>query len=64
VEWSAILTFLMEENYTKGQVLGQGAFGKVILYTRKADGVRVAVKCVPSNATDGVDFSALREIKV
>ena len=32
------------DNYTLGQVLGQGAYGKVILSTEKATGTTVAIK--------------------
>ena len=32
------------ENYTLGKVLGQGAYGKVILSTEKATGMTVAIK--------------------
>ena len=32
------------DNYNLGQVLGQGAYGKVILSTEKATGTTVAIK--------------------
>jgi serine/threonine protein kinase len=37
------------ELYKTGKTLGQGAFGKVKLATRKADGTDVAVKLVNTN---------------
>ena len=37
------------EAYKLGKTLGQGAFGKVKLATRRSDGIEVAVKLVNTN---------------
>ncbi len=51
------------ERYEKGKELGRGAFGAVYAARRKEDGLEVAIKRVHAGlGSDGVDFTALREI--
>ena len=53
------------DRYEKGKELGRGTFGTVYSATRKEDGVIVAIKRVhDGDGTSGVNFTALREIKV
>ena len=51
--------------YEKGREIGRGTFGAVYAARCKADGRAVAIKRVHGGVgTEGVDFTALREIKV
>jgi serine/threonine protein kinase len=51
------------EKYEKGKELGRGTFGAVYAARRKHDGLQVAIKRVHAGlGSDGVDFTALREI--
>jgi hypothetical protein len=49
--------------YEKGKEIGRGAFGAVFAARRRRDGAEVAIKRVHAGVgSDGVDFTALREI--
>jgi cyclin-dependent kinase 7 len=51
--------------YEKGREIGRGTYGAVYAARRKDDNVQVAIKRVHGGiGTEGVDFTALREIKV
>eukprot|EP00026_Physarum_polycephalum_P003454 Phypoly_transcript_03465.p1 GENE.Phypoly_transcript_03465~~Phypoly_transcript_03465.p1 ORF type:complete len:338 (-),score=55.26 Phypoly_transcript_03465:176-1189(-) len=53
------------EKYEKKHTIGQGTFGVVSLAIEKATGKKVALKKIRLlSAKDGVNFTALREIKV
>lgn len=50
-------------DYEKGKEIGRGAFGAVYAARRRSDGLEVAIKRVHAGlGSDGVDFTALREI--
>ncbi len=56
-------SYLSMEQYEKGKELGRGTFGAVYAARRKKDGLEVAIKRVHAGlGSDGVDFTALREI--
>jgi serine/threonine protein kinase len=51
--------------YEKGKELGRGAFGAVYAARRKSDNAALAIKRVHEGlGSGGVDFTALREIRV
>lgn len=53
------------EKYTKGEVLGKGTFGTVVKAIHKETGQVVAIKKISlGNASEGVNVTALREIKL
>ncbi|KAG7395404.1 Cyclin-Dependent Kinase 7 [Phytophthora boehmeriae] len=53
------------ERYDRGDVLGEGTFGIVYAAVQKSSGRRVAIKQFKRGKfKDGVDFTALREVKL
>ncbi|KAG2519418.1 hypothetical protein BBO99_00007992 [Phytophthora kernoviae] len=53
------------ERYERGDVLGEGTFGIVYAAVQKSSGRRVAIKQFKRGKfKDGVDFTALREVKL
>ncbi|TYZ64627.1 hypothetical protein PybrP1_012138 [[Pythium] brassicae (nom. inval.)] len=53
------------DRYERGNVLGEGTFGIVYAATQKSTGRRVAIKQFKRGKfKDGVDFTALREVKL
>lgn len=53
------------DRYERGDVLGEGTFGVVYAATQKSTGRRVAIKQFKRGKfKDGVDFTALREVKL
>ncbi|KAH7464651.1 hypothetical protein PRIC1_005733 [Phytophthora ramorum] len=53
------------ERYDRGDVLGEGTFGIVFAAVQKSTGRRVAIKQFKRGKfKDGVDFTALREVKL
>jgi len=53
------------DKYLKGKEAGRGAFGIVYKAKRKTDGREVAIKKIRmGDRNDGVNFTALREIKI
>ncbi|POM64011.1 CMGC/CDK/CDK7 protein Kinase [Phytophthora palmivora] len=53
------------ERYDRGDVLGEGTFGIVYAAVQKSTGRRVAIKQFKRGKfKDGVDFTALREVKL
>lgn len=57
-------------NYSKGALLGEGTWGHVFEATRRSDGAKVAIKrikpinkVVDAHLPQGINFTALREIK-
>jgi NIMA (never in mitosis gene a)-related kinase 1/4/5 len=55
----------MADKYTKGQVLGQGSFGRAILVTRKSDGKKFVMKEIDvSRMPRAEKEAAMQEVKV
>lgn len=53
------------DRYTKVRQVGEGTFGKVYEGIDSKSGLSIAIKKIKlANMEDGVNFSALREIKV
>ncbi|KAG3071083.1 hypothetical protein PC122_g15830 [Phytophthora cactorum] len=53
------------ERYDRGDVLGEGTFGIVYAAVQRSTGRRVAIKQFKRGKfKDGVDFTALREVKL
>ena len=46
----------IEKEYTKIKQLGKGGFGEVFLYTRRIDGVKVAIKFVDKAKSEEVSL--------
>jgi len=53
-----------QDKYHVEREVGRGAFGAVYLARRKSDDVKVAIKMMRRSKRTGIDWTALREVKI